>query len=157
MLQSHKIRSELLAEMTPAVRAFVTPLLARLSSLLVRLEASERHVAELEKENRELRQRSGMNPGNSSMPPPSDRPQLAPTKVKKTSTGKKRGGQAGHVKRGRELIPTEQCDKVENHAPRSCDFWGIRLARSDQNPRRHQVTEILQTKPTIAPRRVRRM
>jgi hypothetical protein len=41
--------------MTPAVRAFVTQLLARLSSLEVRLEASERRVAELEKENRELR------------------------------------------------------------------------------------------------------
>jgi hypothetical protein len=41
--------------MTAAVRAFVTQLLARLSSLETRLEVSERRVAELEKENRDLR------------------------------------------------------------------------------------------------------
>jgi transposase len=148
MPQSHEIPPELLAEMTPAVRAFVTQLLARLSSLEVRLEASERRVAELEKENRGLRQRLGMNSSNSSMPPSSDRPEQTPPKVEKPSTGKNRGGQAGHVKRERELIPTERCDKVENHVPRSCDSCGGRLAGSDQNPRRHQVTEIPQIKPT---------
>ena len=140
--------------MTPAVRAFVTQLLARLSSLEVRLEASERRVAELEKENRELRQRLGMNSSNSSMPPSSDRPEQTPPKVEKPSTGKKRGGQAGHVKRERELIPTERCDKVENHVPRSCDSCGGRLAGSDQNPRRHQVTEIPQIKPTTTEHRI---
>ena len=48
--------------MTPAVRAFVSQLLARLSSLEARLETSQkrlevgqRRVAALEKENRELR------------------------------------------------------------------------------------------------------
>jgi len=55
MPQSHGIPSELPAEMTHAVRAFMTQLLARLSSLEVRLEASEKRVAELEKENGEQR------------------------------------------------------------------------------------------------------
>ena len=53
--QSHEIPSELLAEMTLAVRAFMTLVLVRLNSVEVRLEGSERRVAELEKEARELR------------------------------------------------------------------------------------------------------
>jgi hypothetical protein len=69
MPQSNKMPPELLDEMTPAVRAFVTQLLARLSSLEARLETSERRVAELEKENRDLRQRLATNSSNSSMPP----------------------------------------------------------------------------------------
>jgi hypothetical protein len=40
-----------------------------------------------------------MNSSNSSMPPSSDRPEQTPPKVEKTSTAKKRGEQAGHVKR----------------------------------------------------------
>lgn len=147
MPQSHEIPSDLLAEMTPAVRAFVTQLLARLNSLEVRLEASERRVAELEKENRDLRQRVGMNSSNSSMPPSSDRPEQTPPKIEKTSTGRKRGGQAGHVKRERELIPTEQCDKVEKRVPHSCSSCGSKLMGSDPNPRRHQVTDIPPMKP----------
>ena len=62
MPQAREIPPDLPAEMTPAVRAFVSQLLTRLSSLEARLEtsekrleASERRVAELEKENRELR------------------------------------------------------------------------------------------------------
>jgi hypothetical protein len=78
MPQSHEIPPELLAEMTPAVRAFVTQLLARL----------------------------GMNSSNSSMPPSSDRPEETPPKVEKPSTGKKRGGQAVHVKRERVRTAT---------------------------------------------------
>ncbi len=69
--------------MTPAVRAFVTQILARLSSLEARLEVSERRVAELEKENRELRQRLAKNSSNSSMPPSSDRPEHTPPKTEK--------------------------------------------------------------------------
>ncbi|MEY3458361.1 MAG: hypothetical protein RL215_1518 [Planctomycetota bacterium] len=58
--------------MTPAVRALVTQLLARLSSLEARLETSERRVAELEKENRDLRQRLATNSSNSSIALTSD-------------------------------------------------------------------------------------
>ena len=80
MPQTNEIPPELLDEMTPAVRAFVTLLLARLSSLEARLETSERRVAELEKENRDLRQRLAKNSSNSSMPPSSDRPEHTPPK-----------------------------------------------------------------------------
>jgi hypothetical protein len=81
-------------------------------------------------------------------PPSRDRPEQTPPKIEKPSTGKKRGGHAGHVKRERELIPTERCDKAENHVPRSCDSIGSRLAGCGQNPRRHQASEIPQIKPT---------
>ncbi len=130
MPQSNEIPPELLDEMTPAVRAFVTQILARLSSLEARLEASERRVAELEKENRDLPQRLAKNSSNSSLPPSSDRPEHTPPKTEKTSTGRKRGGQAGHVKRESELIPTGQCDMVEEHVPRSCSSCGGSIHQS---------------------------
>jgi hypothetical protein len=40
-----------------------------------------------------------------------------PPKVEKTSAGKKRGGQAGHVILERELIPAEQCVEVKKPRP----------------------------------------
>ena len=64
--------------MTPAVRVFVTQLLARLSSLEARLETSEMRVAGLEKENRDLRPRLATNSSNSSIALTSDRSEPAP-------------------------------------------------------------------------------
>ncbi|MFM7038982.1 MAG: DUF6444 domain-containing protein [Planctomycetaceae bacterium] len=48
-----------------------------------------------------------MNSGNSSPPPSSDRPGQQPVSTAKPRSKRKRGGQAGHVRRTRELIPTE--------------------------------------------------
>jgi len=101
MTQMSEIPRELLDEMTPAVRAFV-------ESLLMTISAQQKRIEELERQ-------LGMNSGNSSLPPSSDGPRQNPVKTAKPASKRKRGGQFGHPKRTRPLIPTEECDRVVHH------------------------------------------
>lgn len=66
MTRMSEIPLELLNEMTPAVRAFV-------ELLCVRIQEQDRIIAAQQKRIEELERRLGMNSGNSSLPPSSDR------------------------------------------------------------------------------------
>ena len=61
----------------------------------------ERRVAELER-------RLGMTPQNSSLPPSSQHPHAKPPKPKRKPSGRKRGGQKGHTKHQRTLVPSKR-------------------------------------------------
>jgi len=121
------IPPELDAEMTPAVRAFV-------KSLLDRIEKLEARV--------------GVNPQNSSLPPSTQHPHAKPA-PRKPKSKKKRGGQPGHKKHERALIPIEQCDDVQPLKPTACRRCGERLSGSDSEPLRHQVWELPEIKPSV--------
>lgn len=121
------IPPELDAEMPPAVRAFVQALLARIA---------------------ELEARRGMNPRNSSLPPSSQHPHAKPER-KKPKSKKRRGGQPGHPKHERPLIPTEQCNNVEPLKPSECRRCGANLSGHDPEPWRHQVWELPDFKPRV--------
>ena len=95
---SPAIPPEVEAEMTPAVRAFVESLLDRIAKLEARL---------------------GLNPQNSSLPPSTQHPHAKPASPKRKSK-RKRGGQPGHKKHERPLIPTDQCDAVQPLKPTAC-------------------------------------
>jgi len=129
------IPPELDAEMTPAVRAFVLSLLAR--------------IAQLEAELQELRrQMKGKTPQNSSLPPSTQHPHAKP-KSRKRKSKKKRGGQPGHKKHERPLIPTDECDDVQRLKPTECRRCGERLSGIDPEPLRHQVWELPEIKPHV--------
>jgi len=85
-------------------------------------------------------------PRNSSLPPSGEHPHAKPKRDKKKST-KKRGGQPGHPKSDRKLIPTEQCSKVVVLFPDSCRRCDTALDGKDPEPLRHQVWEL----PVITP------
>jgi transposase len=121
------IPPELDAEMTPAVRAFVESLLARIAKLEARL---------------------GLNPQNSSLPPSTQHPHAKP-KSRKRKSKKKRGGQPGHKKHERPLIPTDQCDEVHSLQPAECRRCGEKLSGNDPEPLRHQVWELPEIKPHV--------
>jgi transposase len=90
------------------------------------LAAALARIAQLEKENGELRARLGQNSGNSSKPPSSDmggrkrRPPMEPG-------GRKRGGQPGHEGKAREVVPAEQVDEVVDRDPEVCAICGAPL------------------------------
>lgn len=128
------IPAELDAEMTPAVRAFVKVLLARIESL-------ENEVAE-------LKRRLGQTPENSSRPPSSQHPH-AKTKPSRKPSGKKRGGQPGHERHQRNLVPPEQVTKTIRLKPPRCRRCGEVLAGDDPEPLRHQVFELPEIRPII--------
>lgn len=129
------IPPELDVEMTPAVRVFVKSLLARIAQLEARVEELER-------------QGKGKTPQNSSLPPSTQHPHAKPQRKKRKSK-KRRGGQPGHEKHQRPLIPTKDCDKVEPLKPTECRCCGRKLTGSDPKPLRHQVWELPPIRPQV--------
>jgi transposase len=71
------------------------------------IAALERRIQQLEVRIRELEALLARYSGNSSKPPSSDRPG-APPPARPKRTGRKRGGQPGHEKHSRELLPPER-------------------------------------------------
>lgn len=128
------IPEDLAAEMTPAVRAFVESLLKR--------------IEELEKPKK--------TPQNSSLPPSSQHPHTKPTRKKKGSK-RKRGGQPGHAKHERPLIPIEHCDEVIPCKPTACRRCGTRLRGNDPQPLRHQVYELPVIQPLVSEYQLHRL
>jgi len=127
MSQEPLVPEELIARQTPEAQAIIRLLLAKIAELEARLN---------------------MTPRNSSLPPSTQHPHAKPTPQKEKS-GKKPGGQPGHAKRERALIPTEQCSQVVPVVPKACRRCGERLAGSDPQPLRHQVWEIPEIIPLV--------
>lgn len=122
-----------------------------LTKALARIEVLEQRVAELERENAELRAKLGQNSSNSSKPPSSDGPQVE--KQSKAPTGRKRGGQPGHegAKRVR-LTPTV----VVDHWPARCRRCSTALQPGMTTPdvaKWHQVVELPVVTPEVTEHR----
>lgn len=88
------------------------------------------------------------NSTNSSKPPSSDPPSAPPAKPRKPS-GRKRGGQPGHDKHERELVPPEKVTATEVIKPEYCRACSHPLDGDDPSPYRHQVFEIPKITPTV--------
>jgi transposase len=90
----------------------------------------------------------GKNSTNSSKPPSASHPHSKPPSAKPKS-GRARGGQPGHAKHERALIPTEDCQNVVRCVPTHCRRCGNDLHGSDPGPRRHQVWELPEIHPIV--------
>ena len=111
----------------------------------------ERRIAKLESELSAVRselEAQKKTPRNSSLPPSTEHPHAKPT-PKKENSGKKPGGQLGHPKHERALIPVELCDNVVPLIPETCRSCGTPLTGFDPDPLRHQVYEIPEIKPLV--------
>src|SRR5262249_18292637 len=122
---------ELWGQIPPAAQAAILALVQQYEE---RLQALQQHVEE-------LRQRLNQNSTNSSRPPSSDPPHIKRRPPKKSS-GRKRGGQPGHPRQQRPLVPPEQVQQTIPLKPPACRKGGQALSGEDQQPRRHQVAEI---------------
>ena len=129
MARKSDIPPELLNEMTPAVRVFV-------EGLLFRIAESQKRNAELDKRVAELEAKLATNSRNSSKPPSTEHPHAKPPPPKKPKSKRKPGGQRGHQKFERELIPTDQCEDVVPCKPDQCRGCGKKLRGHDKQPLR---------------------
>jgi transposase len=125
------ITSEQLAALPPEVQALV----------LAIIDHYEGRIAELEA-------RLNKTPQNSSLPPSTQHPHAKPP-AKKAKSKKKRGGQPGHARHERPLIPTQDCDDVQTLKPTECRRCGTKLRGRDPEPLRHQVWELPPIKPHV--------
>lgn len=117
----------------------IAELTALVAALGVRLAAALARVAELEA-------LLGKNSSNSSKPPSSDGPEVPP--VSKPPTGRKRGGQPGHVGHKRALV--DNPDEVTKLIPSHCGSCAYPLEGVDPSPYRHQVWELPKTRARVA-------
>ena len=104
------ITAELIARQAPEAQAIIRMLLANLAKLEVEIEELRRQV-------------KGKTPRNSSLPPSTQHPHAKPA-TRKPKSKKKRGGQPGHKKHERTLIPIDQCDDVQPLKPTECRRCG---------------------------------
>jgi transposase len=144
-----RITDDQLLGFPPEARAIIRALLAENERLAAEVERLTARCVELES-------RLGKTPQNSSLPPGSQHPHAKPA-PRKPKSKRKRGGQPGHKKHERPLIPTEQCDDVETLKPAECRRCGGKLSGSDPEPLRHQVWELPEIKPHVTEYRRHRL
>ena len=140
------ITPEIVAEMTPAVKEFVLAAFAHF----------EARIAELEEQVKKLSAKTPKTtPNNSSLPSSTVHPHNDKDKPgkNKPKSKRKRGGQKGHAKQSRDLLPPEQCTEIFEHHPEACRRCGGELVADSEPPRRHQVWEM----PPIVPLRCTRI
>src|SRR5829696_7897005 len=108
--------------------------------------AAQALILTLQERIRELEARLGQNSANSSRPPSSDSPQT-PVRPEAPPSGRKRGGQPGHRRACRALLPVEQVDEIVVILPERCRYCQQRLTETAGRRRdrvwRHQVVELL--------------
>ena len=133
------ITEEIIARQPPEAQAIIRALLAENAALRAELEQLRAQVEQLSK---------GKTPQNSSLPPSTQHPHARPTPRKRKSK-KRRGGQPGHPKHERALIPSEDCDEVKSLKPKNCRRCDSKLSGIDPNPLRHQVWELPEIKALV--------
>ncbi len=116
----------------------------------------EERLQALQQQVDELRQRLNQNSTNSSRPPSTDPPHVK-RRPPKTSSGRKRGGQPGHARQQRPLVPPEQIKQAIPVKPSACRKCGQVLCGEDPQPRRHQVAEIPPIQPEVTEYRLHRL
>ena len=119
------------------------------AAVSVLVQSFERRIAGLE-------ERLNKNSTNSSKPPSSDPPSLK-RRPPTPASGKKRGGQPGHHRQARPLVPPEQVRQVIDCKPPECRWCHQVLQGDDPEPIRHQVAEVPPVRPTVDEYRLHRL
>jgi transposase len=120
---------------------------ARIAKLEQQLAAALARIAELE-------EKLHKSSRNSSKPPSSDNPAQAAERRKKAAAitkpaGRKPGGQPGHQKFSRLVVPAPEVDQHFDCVPDRCEHCAARLQGRDPKPRLHQVFELPKVKPKV--------
>lgn len=131
-----KIPPELEAEMTPAVKAAFLALLDQINQLTKQIESLTDQVQKL-------------TPRNSSVPPSTEHPHAKPKRKAVPGKKRKQGGQKGHKRHSRDLIPSEDCTHVFPCLPDGCRRCGGDLQPDATEPQRHQVWDLPEIQPII--------
>jgi transposase len=111
------------------------------------------YIRFLEAKIAELEARLNQNSTNSSKPPSSDAPHVKPAPPK-TPSGKRRGGQPGHPKAERTLLPP---DEIHTLKPSTCSECARPLIGDDPQPAVHQVHELPVVRPHVTEYRRHRL
>jgi transposase len=126
------------------------------AALVAAWKSLQDRIAALEAQVRDLEARLQLNSTNSSKPPSSD-PIGLKRKPPSPPSRRKRGGQPGHPKAFRPLVPPEKLRSSRDCTPSSCRRCGHALHGVDPNPLIHQVAELPKIEPIVDEYRLHRL
>src|SRR5437762_4274448 len=126
------------------------------AALLAAWESLQDRIAALEAEVRDLQARLQLNSTNSSKPPSSD-PIGLKRKPPTPPSLRNRGGQPGHPKAFRLLVPPEKLHSSTDCKPTSCRRCGHALHGEDPTPLVHQVADLPKIEPIVDQYRLHRL
>jgi transposase len=130
------------------LEATIRGLHVEIADLKATVLQQQQQIAQLQQQLADACAKLAANSTNSSLPPSSDRfhgKRRPPPPAGQPR--KKPGGQPGHRKHSRPLVPPEQVARTVPCKPTACRRCGEPLAGSDPNPLRHQVAEL----PVVVP------
>src|SRR5450756_3088684 len=129
MIEMPHLPDEVRAILPPVAQAYICALEALVSRQDTQISAMQAQLQTLQAQVTELQARIGQTSQNSSRPPSSD-PPSAPPRSQRRASGRKRGGQPGHQRHERPLLPVSEVDEViEHHAvicPESVSYTHLR-------------------------------
>jgi transposase len=126
------------------------------AAVLALVQSYEDRIALLESRLNDLENRLKLNSTNSSKPPSSD-PIGMKRKPPAPRSGKKRGGQHGHRKALRPLVPPDKVRETFDRRPTDCRRCGEELTGDDPEPLIHQVAELPKIEPIVDEYRLHRL
>lgn len=123
-----------------AVVALVQRLTGRISELEAEVQSLQQKIASLERDST-----------NSSKPPSSDGPKKKRGAPKRGASGRKPGGQKGHVGKARQPVPPAEVRETVPHRPTECTDCGRPLSEAapSEVAERRQVWELPEIKPFV--------
>src|ERR1700694_4621403 len=143
-----------IAELEAANRA----LQVELDDALALIAQQQEQIHQLQQQLADTTAKLNTNSSNSSLPPSSDRfhgkrrPPLPPDQPRK-----KRGGQPGHPRQQRQLVPPNQVRETIPCKPTTCRRCGKPLTGNDPDPWRHQVAELPVVQPEVVEYQLHRL
>lgn len=126
------------------------------AAILALVRAYQERIDQLEAQVADLQARLQLNSTNSSKPPSSD-PIGLKRKPPASPSGRKRGGQPGHRRVPRSLVPPEKVRTITDCRPTDCRRCGHALIGDDPAPWVHQVAELPKIEPLVDEYRLHRL
>jgi transposase len=129
-----------------------------LDDALALIAQHQEQIGQLQQQLADTKARLNTNSSNSSLPPSSDRfhtKRRPPPPADQPR--KKRGGQAGHPRHLRLLVPAELVQQTIPCKPTACRRCGRPLTGTDPSPLRHQVAELPVVRPDVVEYQLHRL
>lgn len=138
--------ADLWDRLPPEARALILALRAEVADLRAEVREQQELI-------QGLQERLNQNSTNSSRPPSTDPPAVK-RRPPRSPSGRSSGGQPGHARQQRPLLPP---DHTEVRKPARCRRCGHALHGEDPQPLRHQVLELPPIRPEVTEYQLHRL
>ena len=138
--------ADLWDRLPPEARALILALRAEVADLRAQVHEQQELI-------QGLQERLNQNSTNSSRPPSTDPPAVK-RRPPRPATGRPNGGQPGHARQQRPLLPPDHTEVLK---PARCRRCGHSLPGEDPQPLRHQVLELPPIRPEVTEYQLHRL